>query len=285
MGSDGTCTDTSSLFDCNTQYQCRPGATQKFTVSVHQPGERTGAAESDQPVRRLLVQAAAAVEQEVSAERDSGVSDPGHGDASATAPHYQATGEYQQDVDAKNCARAPGVDAGTVSEANNLPAWGGLYYQAQLPQGTSIDFQLCTAATSAGLDACDWSTHKRATVSAAGSCSSDADCANIAGYGTGVCASGICQFIDPSKIWPDRTCNADSQCPNGPLGAGDTVIESRCETQMTAPNFGKCLGVSQPIDLGATLNTGEDGLAYSRVHVTFIRMRRSTLRRSCSRGT
>jgi hypothetical protein len=267
VGGDGTCSDSSALYDCNTQYQCRPGATPKFTVTFTNPASAPVPPNPSDPYGGYLFKLQLKSNDKYLLSEIPVFLIPSTAMMPPPPTYYQATGEYQQDFDAKNCARSPGSDAGAFN-TNNLPAWGDLYYDAQLPEGTSIDFQLCTASTPQGLDTCSWSTRKRATVSAAHSCSSDGDCANVSGHGAGVCASGMCQFIDPAKIWPDRTCGADSQCPNGPLGAGDYVIKTRCDTDTTSPTFAKCLGVSQPINAGATLNDGEDGRPYARVHVT-----------------
>jgi hypothetical protein len=48
--------------------------------------------------------------------------------------------------------------------------------------------------------------------------------------GDGFCAGGTCKFITASKVAYDVPCTNDGACPNGPLGAGDYVIGSRCET-------------------------------------------------------
>src|SRR5205085_2708873 len=141
-----------------------------------------------------------------------------------------------------------------------------LFFHADIPQGTSIDFQLCTGDSKAELDSCAWSTRPRVTVASVGSCSADAECANVAGYGPGTCVNKSCRFITPPKMYRDITCSSDASCPNAALGSGDYVIQSYCDSTTGSPSFAHCVGKSLPLDMGATLDRRDDGKLSSRVH-------------------
>ena len=182
---------------------------------------------------------------------------------------YQSSGVYMQDITSATC---PAI-AGGSSVTNDLPQWSDLYYNASIPEGTSIDFELCTKTKQSDLGSCTWSngspsTRKKVTVRAKGTCASNAQCLGVSGYGNGYCSSGTCQFITQPMVAYDLSCVDNTPCPNGPLGAGDYIISSHCETNRGAFGYGYCVYDSQPVDLGATLLTGEQGLPVSRVRVT-----------------
>jgi hypothetical protein len=184
---------------------------------------------------------------------------------------FQATGVYAQDIDAAFCPR---LSAGGAVITNDLPTWSDLYFNANIPEGSAIEFELCTSETPiTDPTQCKWSdgtsnTRKKITVRSKGSCTDTSQCSNIDGYGNGYCSSGTCQFISAPKVAYDLSCANDTVCPNGPLGAGDYVISSRCERTVGALGYGYCVYTSQPADLGSTLLGGEQGRSYSRVRVT-----------------
>jgi hypothetical protein len=188
---------------------------------------------------------------------------------------FQTSGVYQQDVDATSCKLERQLD-GTFQynpRSTDLPQWRDLFFKADIPDGASIDFELCTGDTQAELNGCLWSdssggTRKRVTVTAQGDCTKDAECVNVLGKGNGFCSDyGTCQFIDKPKVLSDVACSDDSKCENGLFGAGDYVISSHCEKNSTAYGYGHCVYHSVPVDIGSTLLPGEDGKLFSRVRI------------------
>jgi hypothetical protein len=180
---------------------------------------------------------------------------------------YQSSGVYEQDITTEAC------QLGSGGVTTDLPQWSDLFFNAGMPEGTSIDAELCTKNKPEDLSSCVWSdggtgTRKKVTVRSKGICASDAQCQDVAGYGDGFCAGGTCQFITAPKVAYDVPCTNDGACPNGPLGAGDYVIGSRCETRRGEYGYGYCVYSSQPADMGATLPSGEQGRPYARVRFT-----------------
>ena len=269
VDSDGACSKTSPGIECNTQYDCRPGAVPRFEVTFTNPLAPNSVA----PNTRAGSFGGYLFKLQLKQDKQYLLAEipvfliPNQ--VTAPPPPYRDTGVYEQRVDAKSCL-APPVDAGTtVDLPNNLPTWGDLYFEADVPNGTSIDFQLCTSDNEDSLEDCDWRTRKRITVSGKGTCTLDRDCVDATGLGYGACATnGVCRFITPAKVYPGKTCLADSDCLNGPLGAGDYLIKSRCDTDTNSLTYKRCLAVSMPADIGGTLGETENGLLYSKVHVT-----------------
>jgi hypothetical protein len=273
----GACTPrpgNAAGYSCNTQYQCTPGAAPNFTVSFTNP--------SDAPVppnpndsyggyhfklqilgdRQYLLDE---IPVYIIPTTHAPMGPPGGGGSGK----YKLAGTYMQDITTATC---PAI-AGGSSLTNDLPQWSDLYFNAGLPEGTSIDFELCTKTKQSDLASCVWSngstlTRKKVTVRTKGTCASNAQCLGVSGYGNGSCASGVCQFITQPKVAYDLACADNTPCPNGPLGAGDYTISSHCETTRGAFGYGYCVYDSEPVDLGATLLAGEQGLPFARVRVT-----------------
>jgi hypothetical protein len=180
---------------------------------------------------------------------------------------FKASGQYTQNIVTAACPKL----SSTTSVTNDLPQWSDLYFNAGMPEGTSIDFELCAKATEKDLASC-WTassaTRKKVTVNASGSCKKDEQCQNVPGYGTGFCAGDVCQFISEPKVTWDIACATDKPCPNGHLGAGDYLIASRCETMNGAFGYGHCVYTTQPADLGATLPVGEQGQPFASIRFT-----------------
>jgi hypothetical protein len=273
--STGACTPrpgNAAGYSCNTQYQCTPGAAPKFTVTFTNPTEAPVAANPNDPYggyhfRLQIIGDKQYVLDEVPVylvpTTHTPMGPPGGGGA------FRSTGVYMQDIDTAACPSLAGTSA-----TNDLPQWSDLYFNAGVPEGTSIDFEICTKAKKEDLaTGCVWNngmstTRKKVTVRSKGTCASDLQCRGISGYGDGFCAAGTCQFITEPKVAYDIACADDSVCPNGPLGAGDYRIGSRCETTRGAFGYGHCVYSSQPADLGATLLTGEQGQPFARVRFT-----------------
>jgi hypothetical protein len=271
VASDGTCVSSGPTYNCNTQYNCRPGAEPKYHVTFTNPSG--AAAVPSNPTdpyggyhfklqlkgnnKYLLAEIPVYIIPTAPMAPPPGVI-------------YQPTGVYEQEVDDTGCKLDTPPDAGSSLglDSSALPSWSDLYFTADVPLDTSVDFQLCTAESSAALASCVWSTRPKITVTSHGGCNTNTDCLQVPGYGSGLCTNGACRFINQAKIFHDVSCTNDSQCPNGPLGAGDYLIRSRCETTPGAYGFGACVAMSEPADLGSTLQGAENGRAFAKVHIT-----------------
>jgi hypothetical protein len=155
----------------------------------------------------------------------------------------------------------------TDLDSRERPDWSDVFFDADLPDGTSMDFELCTADTAAGLNSCVWSTSmnnkKKITVKGRGTCVANSDCQNVAGFGNGYCSEyGTCHFITEAKVTAEYKCPAQA-CPNGPSGPGNAEIATYCDTSTS-----RCVYTSQPGDVGETLPEGDNQKPYSRVRVT-----------------
>jgi hypothetical protein len=261
-------------YSCNTQYQCVPGAAPRFSVTFTNPSDSPVAANPNDPYggyhfRLQIIGDKKYLLDEVPVyiipTTHTPMGPPGGGSGL-----FQSSGVYNQDIDTAAC---PTLSASGTGVTNDLPQWSDLYFSAGLPEGTSVDLEICTKERKEDLVDCVWSdgtaaTRKKVTVRSRGTCASDSQCRAVPGYGDGYCASGTCQFISEPKVAYDVACTDDSVCPNGPLGAGDYRISSRCEVTRGAFGYGHCVYTSQPADMGATLLTGEQGQPFARVHFT-----------------
>jgi hypothetical protein len=256
------CNDASSPYNCNVQYRCRPGATPKFRVSFTHPAGAPVPPNPADPYGGYLFKLQLKGDNKYLLAEIPVFLIPT--DASpVTSPMYSTSASYEQQLAAASCfGGSAAADGGVASEPQLLPSWGDAYYEAKLPEDTSIDFQLCTADSQAELTDCNWDNQRKVSVTAHGACSSDADCAG------GVCADSLCRFVTPPKVWPNVRCVRDADCPNGPLGAGDYVVKTRCETDTMSAFYMQCIGVSVPLDLGAMLAVTDDSRAYAKVRIT-----------------
>ena len=147
--------------------------------------------------------------------------------------------------------------------ANQTQDWTDLFFKADVPVGTSINFDMCTGTTMSDLSSCSYS--RVATVSSNGDqCSLNADCKNAKLNGVtrdGFCGTGkTCQFIDPPRI--GGYCTNDTQCPNGDPGNGE-IYYSFCKTSMN-----QCQYIAPPADIGGNLMKGQNGKPFIKVKVT-----------------
>jgi len=109
--------------------------------------------------------------------------------------NYEAFGRYWQDVGSPNCL------------SNERPEWSRLSWDATLPSGTSIVWQVCAAETRAELATCVPTT--LATVTGGGACTADSDCPD------GFCASNVCQFAIGPDCEDDNACGQNGVCRDG----------------------------------------------------------------------
>jgi hypothetical protein len=276
LDASGLCSGTMSGYRCDTQYNCRPGATPKYRVTFSNPAGAAVPPNPSDPNGGYLFELQLKGQGQYLLAEVPVYLIPSSAMAPPPPTLYSTAGSYEQKIAAADCrAVAPGLDAGTGVDLENslLPSWDDLYFDAELPEDTSIDFELCTAETDAQLAACAWngsgSTRGKVTATAHGTCSQDSDCADVVDYGSGACAAGgLCRFINPAKIYANSRCSDDSQCSNGPLGAGAYVIHSFCETTPGAYGYGRCVGSSEPVDIGSTLASGANGKFFSKVRIT-----------------
>jgi hypothetical protein len=146
---------------------------------------------------------------------------------------------------------------------NKTQVWSDMYFRADIPPGTSISFDVCTADTEAELATdCDYATVATVT-SSAGSCATDSDCSNVTVGGmtrSGFCgAGGQCQFVSPQKTLMEN-CASDADCEvgtrNGEWEASFCNAARHC--QYTTP----------PADVATALDeVSGNGKPYAQVRV------------------
>jgi cysteine-rich repeat protein len=141
--------------------------------------------------------------------------------------------------------------------------WSDLFFKADVPDGTSITFDMCTADDPTGLASCSFS-RIATVVTNGGACSDSNACKGKVVNGVtrdGFCGAGQqCQFIDPPKV--NGSCTSDAQCLNGPQ-ANMWTYESHC---LTGSN--QCEYTAPPADIGNHLMLGQNGRPYVRMRVT-----------------
>lgn len=165
-------------------------------------------------------------------------------------PRYTAApAVYRQNIHTRECD-------GTL-----LPDWSDLYFTAEMPPDTTIEFEACAGDSIADLNACTLQTV--ATVTATNvPCFTDAQCRGMNGY-CGPAGSGIpsfyCRTISPPK--QKGLCSTEAECPDGTLNdINGAPLLGDCVS-------GECQYDSQPADLGAAL--GADNFRrYSRMEIT-----------------
>jgi hypothetical protein len=134
----------------------------------------------------------------------------------AVLPPLYSPGAYWQDIYAGECGD------------NQRPDWSDLAWSADLPNGTKIIFESCTADSWAGLEGCAY-THM-VTVRASGPCNSHADC-------------------------PQGTCAANGYCLY--MEGGGCELQDDCAPGATCYN-GLCMYGSQPIDIAEAMQAADD---------------------------
>jgi hypothetical protein len=125
---------------------------------------------------------------------------------------------------------------------NEAPLWRLLGWEATVPSGTELDWDMCLAETEAGLDTCTYS--RVGTVQSGGPCTIDSQCDD------GYCdASNACHFVT------GPVCTADADC--GDMG--------RC---IAGPTESRCMWTGNPVALAPSLVPGTQGFPFARVRVT-----------------
>jgi hypothetical protein len=163
-------------------------------------------------------------------------------------------------VDNDKDGKADGVDPDCSNTQQQ--EWTDLFYDADIPPGTSISFDGCTALDPSALKGCTYS-HIATASSLLKSCTQNADCLGIdlgSGPDDGFCgASGQCQKLTPQKL--GGTCADDDECPNGSLNG--KLIATHCDLTQK-----RCLYTTQPAALGSALAIGEQALPYLQLKIT-----------------
>ena len=165
-------------------------------------------------------------------------------------PRYDAApAVYRQNIHTRECD-------GTL-----LPDWSDLFFTAEMPPDTTIEFEACAGDSIADLDACTLQTVARVYATNV-PCFTDSQCRGINGYcgpaGNGI-GSFYCRTISPPK--QKGLCSSEAECPDGTLNdINGAPLLSDCVS-------GACQYDSQPADLGAAL--GPDNFRrYSRMEIT-----------------
>ena len=147
--------------------------------------------------------------------------------------------------------------------SNLAQAWSDLYFEADIPAGTSISFDVCTGESTTDLMSGCTYAHVATVTSSSGGCATDSECANIVVGGTtrtGFCgAGGQCQFVTPQKR-ADQ-CSSQADClvgtRNGEWESSFCNASNQC--QYTTP----------PGDVAEALDAiAGNGLPYAQVRVT-----------------
>jgi hypothetical protein len=119
---------------------------------------------------------------------------------------FETSGTYEQDINALGCV------------GNEAPTWKSLQWNATLPGGTKLNWQLCGADTVAELETCTFQS--AALVQPGGACVIPEDCPN------GYCDdSGVCHYAQGPACNQDADCGVDGACVSGACFWTDSVID------------------------------------------------------------
>ncbi len=136
---------------------------------------------------------------------------------------YEPLGTYSQTISAQGCF---GTEA---------PLWKDLNWTADIPSGTTLTWNVCTANTIEELDTCTLQT--AAVVQTGGSCVNDSNCPN------GYCNdASLCEFA----LGPP--CGDDGEC-----GSNGVCVSNRCQW------------THNPIDVKPALLRSLQGKRHARV--------------------
>jgi hypothetical protein len=178
-----------------------------------------------------------------------------------TDPGCQA-GSCLDGIDNDGDGKTDLVDPDCVS--NETQDWSDLYFNADIPAGANITFDMRTTSKLDMMGNPDFSasTYSRiATVtSSSNPCATNADCVAMNGFcGRG----GQCQFITPPKL--NGVCSTTAQCLNGPShgSQSDPIVASFCNG-----TAGECQYTTPPADIGGNLMQGQNGKPWMQVKIT-----------------
>jgi hypothetical protein len=113
--------------------------------------------------------------------------------AAPPVPQVAPSGSYWQDVASSGCV------------GNQRPDWHDLTWSADVPQGTSVSFNVCASDKTTDLTNCPLKT--LCTISGGIACTSNSQCGN------GFCSTaGNCQTVTANACASDTDCSAGGHC-------------------------------------------------------------------------
>jgi hypothetical protein len=141
---------------------------------------------------------------------------------------YAASGSYEQSTAALACVN------------NEAPVWSTLSWSAELPDGTALRWELCSADSELALTDC--ALRSVAEVRGRGTCDDGADCPG------GSCSEqGVCMYITGPACSGSEDCGADGQC-----------VSQRCQWP------------TDPIDVRHLIGAAQQGRDFMRVRTTLL---------------
>jgi hypothetical protein len=201
---------------------------------------------------------------------DHGVDQNGDGDFDDPGEHYPEPGclpgscydGINNDGDVNGSIQLTDI-RDTSCKTNDIQDWANLFFHADIPAGTSVSFDMCTADTEAELATCGTLARIATVTSAAAACANNSDCLGVNVGGTmrdGFCgAGGQCQFITPAKRTEMGSCTTTAQCENGSFNG--ELIQSFCDAQH------RCVYTSPPADIGNGLPMGQNGKPFVKLRI------------------
>jgi hypothetical protein len=174
--------------------KCRPGATPTFYIEVTNPYGDPVPRNPNDPMGGYNFRADLIADGKYAvASVPIYVIPEDVDDSLMSQPLLQTTGQYWQDLAAPGC-----LDT-------EAPDWRDLSWTAEVPDGTAVSFNVCTAQEQADLETCTYANV--GNVRGGGPCTSDAQC------GLGFCApEGNCQTITGGPCAVDQDCGGTATC-------------------------------------------------------------------------
>jgi hypothetical protein len=131
-------------------------------------------------------------------------------------PLRTATGSYEQDVLANGCSMGEG------------PLWLSLLFEAAIPAGTELAFEMCGADTESALANCTFSPI--ATITRGAPCVEQNDCGS-----DGYCdPSGFCHRVVGVACDNDEQCGTFGTCAAGDNGSTCTYARNAIDLRQSA---------------------------------------------------
>jgi hypothetical protein len=210
----------------DTHVKCIPGAVPRFKISMSNP-----VAPNNVPRNRADAQGGYNMRLELIGDGQFVVDSipiyiiPDDVILEAGDARYDESAVYEQSFDSHGCF------------GNEAPLWRDLQWSADIPSGTTVTWNICTADTAAELPGC--------TLQLAASVQTGSDCINDSNCPGGYCNAGkVCEYV----LGP--ICSSTSDCG----------INGEC-------NMGRCRYTKNPMDVKPALVRGLQGKAYARMQV------------------
>jgi hypothetical protein len=135
--------------------------------------------------------------------------------ADPVPPLHSASGSYEQEVVANGCVQGEG------------PLWLFLLFEASIPEGTELAFEMCGADSDAALTHCTFSPV--ATVRRGGACVEQNDCGS-----DGYCdPSGFCNRVQGIACEVDEECGTFGTCAGTDSGRFCTYARNTIDLQQS----------------------------------------------------